>query len=132
MLRRFDRVSGNGSSDASSIAAPGDAFPLPCRLGFLISDTAGPSLAVHTAITTGMLPGCTVALVICNVTGAPGVEAARAARLRAVTLEGRGHEQCEHEEAIDALLRRMGVDLAWRTTGACSRAPLSDAGQGSS
>ena len=28
-----------------------------------------------------------------------------------MTLEGRGHDQREHEEAIDALLRRMGVDL---------------------
>ena len=104
-------MSANGFSDAPPTRPRVGGFPMPCRLGFLISDTAGPCLAVHKAITTGVLPGCTVALVICNITGAPGVEAARAAGLRAVTLEGRGHDQREHEEAIDALLRRMGVDL---------------------
>ena len=72
---------------------------------------AGPCLAVQEAIEAGQLPGCTLALLICNITGAPGTEAARALGLRAVTLEGRGHEQSEHEEAIDTLLRRMSVDL---------------------
>ena len=104
-------MSANGSSHALPNNLRSDAMPMPCRLGFLISDAAGPCLAVQKAITSGVLPGCTIALVICNITGAPGVEAARAAGLRAVTLEGRGHDQREHEEAIDALLRRMGVDL---------------------
>ena len=105
-------MSAKGPADAIPTALRSNAETrLPCRLGFLISDAAGPCLAVQKAVLAGNLPGCTVALVICNVTGAPGVEAARAAGLRAVTLEGRGHDQREHEEAIDALLRRMGVDL---------------------
>ena len=81
------------------------------RLGFLISDGAASCLAVQEAIDRGDLPGCCVAIVISNITGAPGAEAARAAGLRTVTLEGRGREQREHEDALDALLRRMGVDL---------------------
>ncbi len=100
-----------GYPASSSLArTESGSFP-PRRLGFLISDGAGPCLAVQEAIESGRLPGCTIALVICNITGAPGTDAARSVGLRAVTLEGRGHEQREHEEAIDALLRRMGVDL---------------------
>ena len=81
------------------------------RLGFLISDGAAACLAVQEAIERGDLPGCVISIVISNITGAPGADAARAAGLRTVTLEGRGREQREHEEAVDTLLRRMGVEL---------------------
>ena len=103
-------MSANGFFGEPGSAARHDGPP-SCRLGFLISDGAGPCLAVQEAIEAGELPGCSIAVVICNITGAAGVEAARSVGLRAVTLEGRGHEQREHEDAIDALLRRMGVDL---------------------
>ncbi len=89
--------------------------PRSCRLGFLISEGAGTVLAVQDAIDRGELPGCSIALIVCNVTGAPGVEAARKAGLRALTLEGRGHQQREYEEALDLLLRKMGVDLVCQT-----------------
>ncbi len=98
------------SGGGSSLREAGIPSPT-CRIGFLISDGAGPCLAVQEAIEAGALPGCVIALVICNITGAPGIDATRAVGLRAVTLEGRGHEQREHEDAIDTLLRRMGVDL---------------------
>ena len=88
-----------------------EAAPRPSRLGFLISDGAATCLAVQEAIERGDLPGCTIAIVVSNITGAPGAEATRSIGLRTVTLEGRGHEQREHEEALDTLLRRMGVDL---------------------
>ncbi len=110
-LRRTVRLSAHGPNGETSPARRADGLFRPRRLGFLISDTAGPCLAVQEAITAGALPGCVIALVICNITGAPGVEAARSVGLRAVTLEGRGHEQREHEDAVDTLLRRMGVDL---------------------
>ncbi len=104
-------MSSDGFSGALSAVVRPESSKRSCRIGFLISDGAGPCLAVHEAIAAGQLPGCTLALVICNITGAPGTEAARAQGLRAITLEGRGHEQREHEEAIDTLLRRMSVDL---------------------
>lgn len=104
-------MSANGFAGGVSSIPLNDLPPPPRRIGFLISDGAGPCLAVQEAIAAGQLPGCVIALVICNITGAPGVEATRAVGLRTITLEGRGHEQREHEEAIDALLHRMGVDL---------------------
>lgn len=107
--------------DSSPISATGDpegtpdarpsAAPAQHRLGFLISDGAGTVLAVQDAIQRGALPGCSIALVICNITGAPGPEAVREAGLRVVTLEGRGRDQRDHEETLDALLRKMAVDV---------------------
>jgi phosphoribosylglycinamide formyltransferase-1 len=81
------------------------------RLAFLISGSASHVLAIAEAIANGRLPGCEIAIVVCNIPGAPGADAARAAGLTTVTMEGRGREQHDHEEAIDALFRRMRVDL---------------------
>ena len=81
------------------------------RLGLLISGGAETCLALEQAIADKALPGWTISLVVCSVAGAPGAAVARAAGLRTVTLEGRGREQRDYEEALDALLRRMGVDL---------------------
>ena len=81
------------------------------RLGFLISGSASHVLAVAEAIRSGELPGCEIAIVVCNIPGAKGAEDTRAAGLQTVTMEGRGREQRDHEDAIDALLRRMRVDV---------------------
>lgn len=83
----------------------------PRRLGFLISNTAAHVLAVAEAIASGRLQNCMIAIVLCNIPGSPGAEAARAAGLQTVTMEGRGREQRDHEEAIDALFRRLRVDI---------------------
>ncbi len=83
----------------------------PVRLAFLISSGASHVLAVAEAVRQGRLPHCEVAIILCNIPGAHGAEATRAAGLQTVTMEGRGREQRDHEEAIDALLRRMRVDL---------------------
>ena len=104
-------MSAKDFSDEAPPIPRDDEQPRSFRLGFLISDGAATCLAVQEAIDRGDLPGCCIAIVICNITGAPGAEAARAAGLRTVTLEGRGREQRDHEDALDALLRRMGVDL---------------------
>ena len=83
----------------------------PARLAFLISGRGLNCQAVAEAIQTGELAGCEIAIVICNVTGAQGVVEARALGLQAVTIEGRGRDQRDHEDAIHALLRKMRVDL---------------------
>lgn len=105
------------SSDSSDTPAP-TFTTLPSaaagkilRLGFLISGSASHVLAIADAIRTGALPHCEIAIVVCNIPGAMGVEQARGAGLQTVTLEGRGREQRDHEDAIDALLRRMRVDV---------------------
>jgi phosphoribosylglycinamide formyltransferase-1 len=68
-------------------------------------------MAIIRAVRDGRLPNCEVAVVISNVSTAPGIEAARAFNVPVVALEGRGRQQAEHEEAIRALLVKFRVDL---------------------
>lgn len=96
---------------ATPVALPVVPEHRPCRLGFLISGNASHALAVAEAIHSGRLKNCFIAIVLCNIPGSAGAEAARAAGLQTVTMEGRGREQRDHEDAIDALFRRMRVDI---------------------
>jgi len=81
------------------------------RIGFLISSGSSHAMAIANACHEGRLADCEVAIVICNIPGAEGAESARAAGLQTVTMEGRGREQRDHEDAIDALLRKMRIDI---------------------
>jgi phosphoribosylglycinamide formyltransferase 1 len=90
---------------------PDDDTPKLARLGILISGRGTNCLAIAHAIREGHLTGCEIAVVVCNVPGALGIDAARRLGLPVVTLEGRGREQRDHEEAISALLRKFRVDL---------------------
>ena len=83
----------------------------PTRLAILISGTGSNCTAIAKAIRSGRLRNCEIAIVISNVPGAAGIESARALGLSVVTLEGRGREQRDHEDAIAALLRKFRVDL---------------------
>ena len=83
----------------------------PVRLGILISGRGSNCAAIAQAIADGRLKGCEIAVVICNVTGAPGIEVARKFGMPVVTLEGRGREQRDHEEALLALLRKYRVEM---------------------
>jgi phosphoribosylglycinamide formyltransferase-1 len=87
-----------------------EAVP-PRRLGILISGRGSNGMAIIRAVAEGHLPGCEVGLVISNIPGAPGIEAAKAFGIPVITLEGRGRDQRDHEEAITALLRKFRVDL---------------------
>lgn len=100
----------NGHAEQDSSLLP-LSRPGPTRLAFLISGFGPNCQAIARAIGTGDLPNCEIAIVVCNVTGAVGVLEARAQGLQAVTIEGRGREQRDHEEAIHALLRKMRVDI---------------------
>ena len=85
--------------------------PRPIRLGILISGRGSNCMAIARAIAQGHLPGCEIGVVVSNIPGAPGVESAKAFGIPVVTLEGRGREQRDHEEAITALLRKFRIDL---------------------
>jgi phosphoribosylglycinamide formyltransferase 1 len=74
------------------------------RIAILISGRGSNCMAIVRAVRDGRLPNCEIAVVISNVSSAPGIEAARAFGLPVVALEGRGRQQAEHEEAIRALL----------------------------
>ncbi|MES2392815.1 MAG: phosphoribosylglycinamide formyltransferase [Acidobacteriota bacterium] len=81
------------------------------RIAILISGRGSNCMAIIQAVRDGRLPNCEVAVVISNIPGAPGIEAARALGVEAVTLEGRGRPRAEHEEAVLALLQKFRVDL---------------------
>jgi phosphoribosylglycinamide formyltransferase-1 len=81
------------------------------RIAILISGRGSNCMAIIRAVRDGRLTGCEIAVVVSNIPGAPGIEAARAFGIPVVTLEGRGREQIDHEEAINALLRKFRVDL---------------------
>ncbi len=83
----------------------------PTRIAILISGRGSNCMAIVRAVRDGRLPNCEIAVVVSNVPGAPGIEAARAFGLTVVTLEGRGREQADHEEAINTLLRKFRIDL---------------------
>jgi phosphoribosylglycinamide formyltransferase-1 len=77
----------------------------------MISGRGSNCMAIIRAVRDGRLPNCEIAVVISNVVGAPGIEAARAFNIPVVTLEGRGRKQAEHEEAVGALLVKFRIDL---------------------
>jgi len=83
----------------------------PTRIAILISGRGSNCMAIIRAVRDGRLPNCEIAVVISNVVGAPGIEAARAFNIPVVTLEGRGRKQNEHEEAVNASLQKFRVDL---------------------
>jgi phosphoribosylglycinamide formyltransferase-1 len=68
-------------------------------------------MAIARSIAEGRLPGCEIGVVVSNIPGAPGVETAKSLGIPVITLEGRGREQRDHEEAISALLRKFRIDL---------------------
>jgi phosphoribosylglycinamide formyltransferase-1 len=81
------------------------------RLGILISGRGSNCMAIAHAIAEGHLTGCEIGVIVSNIPGAPGVETAKAFGVPVITLEGRGREQRDHEEAISALLRKFRIDL---------------------
>lgn len=81
------------------------------RIAILLSGRGSNCMAIIRAVRDGRLPNAEVAVVVSNIPGAPGIEAARAFGVPVVTLEGRGREQVEHETAILALLRKFRVDM---------------------
>jgi len=81
------------------------------RIGILISGRGSNAMAILRAVEEGRLPGCEIAVVISNIAGAAGIEAARAAGVPAVALESKGRPRAEHERAVTALLEKFRVDL---------------------
>jgi phosphoribosylglycinamide formyltransferase-1 len=83
----------------------------PTRIGILISGRGSNCMAILRAVQEGRLPGCEVAVVISNIAGVAGIEAAREAGVPAITLESKGRPRVEHEQAVTALLEEFRVEL---------------------
>jgi len=92
-------------------SAAEETAPKITRLGILISGRGSNCMAIVRAVAEGRLPGCEIGLVVSNIPGAPGIDAAKAFGIPVITLEGRGRDQRDHEEAVSALLRKFRIDL---------------------
>ncbi len=80
------------------------------KLGVLLSGRGSNFLALHAAIERGELPA-RIALVVSNVTGAPGLDRARELGLPAVAIPHRGEPSRQaHEVKVIAVLREAGVE----------------------
>jgi phosphoribosylglycinamide formyltransferase-1 len=81
------------------------------RLGILLSGRGSNFLAIAESIRSGKLSGVEIAVVISNVTEAPGIAAANDLGLVHAVLVSRGRKRAEHDADLAALLRAHGVDL---------------------
>ncbi|MBL8114788.1 MAG: phosphoribosylglycinamide formyltransferase [Acidobacteria bacterium] len=85
--------------------------PLPARLGVLLSGRGSNFEALAAACDDGRVPA-TIAIVLSDVSGAPGLDRARERGIPAVALPRKDFSSREaHEMAIDGALRGAGVDL---------------------
>jgi phosphoribosylglycinamide formyltransferase-1 len=83
----------------------------PLRLGILLSGRGSNFLAIANAIREGRLPNASIALVLSNIPGAPGIK--RAAELGFATklLPSKGRPRADHDADMIASLREANVDL---------------------
>ncbi len=81
------------------------------NLGILISGRGSNFLAIAGAIDAGTIPSARIAVVVSNVPGAPGLDAARQRGLPAVALDSRGRKRAEHDAGVVDCLRQHHVEL---------------------
>jgi phosphoribosylglycinamide formyltransferase-1 len=81
------------------------------RLGILLSGRGSNFLAIARSIREGRLPGVEIAIVISNVAGAPGLDAARDLGLPTALFVSKGRTRAEHDADVLACLGEHGVHL---------------------
>ena len=81
------------------------------RIGVLLSGRGSNFVSIADAITHGWLPGAKVAVVLSNVAGAPGVDAARERGLPAHVIESKGRTRADHDVEMAARLHQHQVEL---------------------
>jgi phosphoribosylglycinamide formyltransferase-1 len=81
------------------------------RLGILLSGRGSNFLAIAEGIAQGRLQQAEIAVVISNLSNAPGIVAARSAGFAAQVIEARGRRRAEHDAEIVACLQAHQVDL---------------------
>jgi phosphoribosylglycinamide formyltransferase-1 len=68
-------------------------------------------MAIAEAIREGRLPGAEIAVVLSNLPGAPGLQAARELGLPVIAIPSAGRKRAEHDAEVVAALRQHRVDL---------------------
>jgi phosphoribosylglycinamide formyltransferase 1 len=81
------------------------------KIGILLSGRGSNFLAIADAVDSGKIPGAQIAVVISNISDAPGLAAARDRRLTAIAIEAKGRKRAEHDAEIVATLQEHHVDL---------------------
>ena len=85
--------------------------PKQTHLGILLSGRGSNFLAIARSIRESLLPNVEIAVVISNVAGAAGIQAARELNLPAAVLVSKGRPRAEHDADLIACLREHNVDL---------------------
>ena len=83
----------------------------PLRLGILLSGRGSNFLAIAESIRAGRLPGIEIAVVISNVTEAPGLKSAQNLGLLTSICISKGRPRAEHDAEMIACLQARNVDL---------------------
>ena len=83
----------------------------PHRLGILLSGRGSNFLAIARNIREGKLPNIEIAVVISNVSDAPGLSAAKDLGLPTALYVSKGRPRTEHDADLIACLREHKVDL---------------------
>jgi phosphoribosylglycinamide formyltransferase-1 len=86
-------------------------MPAPKRLGILLSGRGSNFLAIARSIREGRLLNAEIAIVIANVSDAPGLEAAKQLGLPTALFVSKGCKRAEHDADVTACLRQYNVDL---------------------
>ena len=80
------------------------------RLGILLSGRGSNFLAIHRAITEGLLDA-EIAIVLSNIEAAPGLAAARDIGLPTLAIPSAGRQRADHDTEMIAQLHHFDVDL---------------------
>jgi phosphoribosylglycinamide formyltransferase-1 len=83
----------------------------PLQLGILLSGRGSNFLAIAQNIQSGQLPNTEIAIVISNVPGAPGLDAARDLNLPTALHVSKGRPRLDHDRDLIATLQAHHVDL---------------------
>jgi phosphoribosylglycinamide formyltransferase 1 len=81
------------------------------RLGILLSGRGSNFLAIARSIREGRLPNAEIAIVIANVTDAPGLCAAQELGLPTALFVSKGRKRAEHDTDVTTCLNQHKVDL---------------------
>ncbi len=81
------------------------------RLGILLSGRGSNFVAIADAIRDHRLQGAEIAVVLSNMTDAPGLKIASEMGLDAITVPSAGRKRVEHDAAMIARLKEHRVDL---------------------
>jgi phosphoribosylglycinamide formyltransferase 1 len=81
------------------------------RLGILLSGRGSNFLAIVESIREGRLPGVEIAVVISNVAGAPGIDAAFELGLPHAVFVSKGRTRADHDADVLACLQSRRVEL---------------------